>query len=527
VKKFLALFRVQLRAALAGIRVGGSRKRMASSWVTLLLVAGMGLYLSSVYSFVLARQLAQAGAVDLLLLLMSGAASGVGMIFTAFAAQGMVFSGRDADFLLSMPVPPVTVLLAKLTALYGENLLFCIFFMVPVGIARLWYEGGGALFVLRLVVGTLFLTLLPTVLALIVGFLLSWLGSRLGNGKGLGLLLYGLLFAGIFVLGIQVNRGISALAAGALSGQELGSSGWVLPFRLFQVGVCGNWGQLGLFCFLMLALLAVVAGILAGSYQKILTGLETHKKQPVYRLARLNRVSQSRALLKKEASRYFGTPIYLFNTGLGLIGLVAMGVGAVILKDRVEEYLAQLGLPLPLVLLAAAIIGLFLSTVVITGSSISLEGKNLWILKEAPVSMKEVLKVKAGFQLLLVGPCLLVGVVGLVLGLNISWVDGLALFLLGMTFGWFTALLGLVVNLQFPKLDAISDMVVVKQSAAAMISTFGGMGSVALCGLLVWKLRGWTGELVAMSLCAAILLVCCLCLHRWLDTKGARRLLEL
>ena len=527
-KKFLVLSRVQLRAALTGVRVGGSRKRAASGWIPLVFVAGMCLYVSGIYSFVLARQLAQAGALDLVLLLMSGVGAVVGMMFTAFATQGMLFSGRDADLLLSMPVPAMTVLLAKLTALYGENLVFCTFFMLPAGIARLWYGGGGVLFVLRLAVGIVFLALLPTVLALLVGFLLSWLGSRLGNRKSVSLFLYGLMFVGIFVLALRVNQAISALSAGTMGIQgDFGAAGWAFPFRLFQEGVCGNFRELGIFCLLALLPLLVAAGILSRSYQRVLTGIGTHRKQSVYRLTRLSRASGSRALLKKEAARYFGTPIYLFNTGIGLIGLVVMGIGAVVMRSKVEAYLSQLGPNVPRILLAAAAIGLFISTVAITGSSISLEGKNLWILKEAPVSPKAILRAKAGFQLLLIGPCLLVGVAGLILGLEISWLEGLTLLFVGAAFGCFTAFLGLAVNLQYPKLDAVNDTVVVKQSAASTISTFGSMGIAALCGFLVWKLTEWTGELAALILCAGLFLIGSLLLYGWLRTKGAQKFLEL
>ncbi|MDE7262043.1 MAG: hypothetical protein K2N78_08320, partial [Oscillospiraceae bacterium] len=159
-KKFFVLAKVQLWALLSSLRIGGSRKRAASGWAAMLAAAGLCLYVSGVYSFAIA----EAGELWLLMLLMPAMAVVAGMVFTAFAAQGVVFGGRDADLLLSMPVPSLMVLGAKLIALYAENLVFCVFLVLPAGAAWLWYGGGGgALFVLRLLAGTVFLPLLPTV----------------------------------------------------------------------------------------------------------------------------------------------------------------------------------------------------------------------------------------------------------------------------------------------------------------------------------------------------------------------------
>lgn len=529
-RKFLILARVQLRALLVSFRVGGSRKKAVSGWAALALMAALCLYISGAYSFALGGQLAEAGGLELLLLLMPAMAVILGLVFTAFAAQGVVFGGRDADLLLSMPVSAFAVLLAKLTALYAENLVFCTFLVLPAGAAWLWFGGeGGVLFVLRMLIGVPFLAMLPTVLSLAAGFLLSWLGGQFANRRAVNLLLYALLMAVVFFLAIRLNLAVSTLAAGAMGADIAGVfTGWGIPFLLFQRGVCGDWETLVMFCLLSLAPVLLSAWLCARNYQKILTGLRSHSKRPAYRLGRLRAAGRKKALLRKEAARYFGTPIYLFNTGIGLIMLVIVGIAAAVMGGRLREQLALAGLgDLPLLSMAAAVMGFMLSTVAITGSSVSLEGQNLWIIKEAPVSAREVLDGKAGFQLLLTAPCLLVCTLGLVWGLKLTLAEGSVLLLAALSFAGFTALMGLAVNLLFPKLDAVNDMVVVKQSAAAMLSTLGGMGAALACGGLVWVLSDTAGELPALAGCAAILLLACALLLRWLHTRGAERFMEL
>ena len=247
----MVLAKVQLRALLASFRVGGSRKKAVSGWTALALMAALCLFISGSYSFPLGGQLAAAGCLELLLLMMSAMAVIAGLMFTAFAAQGVVFGGRDADLLLSMPVSAFSVMLAKLTALYVENLVFCAFLVLPAGAAWLWFGGGGgALFVLRLLIGSFFLAMLPTALSLAAGFLLSWLGGRLANRKAVSLLLYALVLATVFYLAMNVNISMASLAAGTTGAEVEGAfTGWGVPFLLFQRGVCGDWETLVMCCW--------------------------------------------------------------------------------------------------------------------------------------------------------------------------------------------------------------------------------------------------------------------------------------
>ena len=261
-----------------------------------------------------------------------------------------------------------------------------------------------------------------------------------------------------------------------------------------------------------------------------LTGLRSHGRRTDYRLTRLKGTGRRRALLRKEASRFFGTPIYLFNTGFGLVILIIGGIAAAVMRGQLQEILAQAGFntgEVPLPSLAAAAICFTLSTAAITGSSVSLEGQNLWILKESPVSPSEIFAAKAGFQILLTIPCLLIGAAGMSWGLGLTPAECGTLFLAGTAFSAFAALMGLIVNLCFPKMDAVNDTVVVKQSAASLISGFGGMAAAVLAGALVWLLQRSTGELAGLLVGAAVLLAGCVPQIWWLRTRGAARFMEL
>lgn len=166
-------FRAMLRAFSFRSGAGSIKKKAAGGLGALLLMAFLALYLSGVYSFLLASMLAEVGIVEMVLPLMALMACVMSLMFTLFAASGLVFGGKDSDIVLALPVPAFTVMLSKILALYLENLVFCGLWMLPTGAAYLVYAGLGAGqaagFCVRLLAAALFLPLLPSVLALLGG----------------------------------------------------------------------------------------------------------------------------------------------------------------------------------------------------------------------------------------------------------------------------------------------------------------------------------------------------------------------
>ena len=100
------------------------------------------------------------------------------------------------------------------------------------------------------------------------------------------------------------------------------------------------------------------------------------------------------------------------------------------------------------------------------------------------------------------------------------------LLLLSVTANVLFALLGLVINLKFPKLDAISDTAAVKQSASTIVDMLAAMAFVMLpAGIYVinlTKLGGVIGaEVFAAGVCAVYALISVV-LYRYLCKKGCQ-----
>ena len=68
------------------------------------------------------------------------------------------------------------------------------------------------------------------------------------------------------------------------------------------------------------------------------------------------------------------------------------------------------------------------------------------------------------------------------------------------------AAFGLLMGLCFPKLDAVNETVVVKQSLSVVLAMFVPMAALLVCGLL-WWLGGMLAEWAAFALPIALLAV--------------------
>ena len=429
------------------------------------------------------------------------------LMFTLFAASGLVFGGKDSDIVLALPVPAFTVMLSKILALYLENLVFCGLWMLPTGAAYLVYAGLGAGqaagFCVRLLAAALFLPLLPSVLALLGGWVIAYFSGRMKHKSLVGTVLSIVLTGAVLVGSLQINALAAALLQN-IEGVRRTLHTWLLPLGLLLDGFVGSWGALLGFLLISLApFLALVWGM-STQYKRILSSLASHVTRSDYRLREVKAGGRFAALFKKECGRYL-----LFVRGQAALLVAQMGG-------------AQAVAPM-----LAAVVCLMQATVNPACVSISLEGRTLWILKEAPVPPRELFGAKALVNVLVSDVPATLSVLLLWFGLGLSAPDALALLALCVCMGLFIPVAGLAVNLWLPRLDCENDTIVVKQSASSMIGIFGGMLVVGL-GALLWAVGGKLLGFVWFSLAAAAVLLAGAALGwHWLCGSGARILQKL
>lgn len=507
-KKFLALLKVSVKSMLLSSTNarGNNRKKAVSGVGAVVLIAFLGLYLSGFYSSMLMQVLAPMGMEVLVFVFMGMGALVGGLLFTTFAVKGVVFGGKDNDLLLSMPVSSTQLMLSRVSAIYLENLLFSFFVLLPAGAVCVFMTQSGVgrslLFWVRLVSAALALPLLDTALSVLFGALVAFLSAKVSRGALGQNIVMGLYLAVVFWFSFNLNGMLEELAADAAGVKA--SLSWAAPLLWMADGILGDWGRLLAFAACCIVPFALVVLGLGKVYRKAVTAFASRSARNDYRLQAQSASGQKKALLKKEAKRFFGTPMYFWNSGIGLIMLLAAGIAALVMREKLLAFAALTGLPvLPI---AALVMGFCLCTCLIAAPSVSLEGRYLWILREAPLAEGALLWVKAGFQLLLSVPCTVIAGVCLTLALELPLWQGGVLLLFSLLLALFHAVFGLLMGLTFPKLDAVNDTLVIKQSLAVTLGMFIPMAALGLCGLLYW-LGGMVGEWAALALPVVLLAI--------------------
>lgn len=507
-RKFFALLNVSVKSMLLSSTNarGNSRKKAASGAGAVVLIAFLGLYLSGFYSFMLMQVLAPIHMEVLVFVFMGMGALVGGLLFTTFAVKGVVFGGKDNDLLLSMPVSSTQLMLSRVSAIYLENLVFSFFVLLPAGAVCVFMTQGGVghslLFWVRLVLAALCLPLLDTALSVLLGALVAFLSAKVSKGALGQNIVMGIYLAAVFWFAFNLNGMLEDLAANAAGVKD--SLSWAAPLLWMAEGILEDWRLLLAFAACCVIPFALVVLGLGKVYRKAVTAFASRSARSDYKLRAQAASGQKKALLAKEARRFFGTPMYFWNAGMGLIMLLAAGIAALIMREKLLSFAALTGLPvLPI---AALVMGFCLCTCVIAAPSVSLEGRYLWILREAPLKESTLLWVKAGFQLLLSVPCAVIAGVCLTIALEFPLWQGGVLLLFSVLFALFHGVFGLLMGLTFPKLDAVNETLVVKQSLAVTLGMFVPMAALGVCALLYW-LGGMIGEWAALALPVALLAV--------------------
>lgn len=529
-KPILSLLGLSFKSLLlTTVNIGRSKKRAATGIAALVLLAAIVLYLSGTYSFMLAFALAPFDLLWVMLAIMLVASFFIPFALTIFSSQGLLFSTKDIDLIFSLPISSFSVLLARTLALYLEVLLMCEFVLLPAGIAWLMAGGpGGIVFLFLLLVLGIFLAFIPTALAMVFGSLISLISAKLPF-KSLFISVFSILFV---VLAMVLSFSITSVS-GASSVEDfqstINSLSFVRPL-VYAVSSPG-WGILLGVCIASLALFLGVTWIFSLFYHRLVSSLSTHAMRRNYKLGSVQYSGQFSTLIKKEASRFFKTPAYLLNMGIGiLLGIVA-AVAALVQKDAIQAFMLTLSseLVLPEWALPAALFAFFAFFQFMTvpaSVSLSLEGRAFWIIKEAPLSYARVSASKILFNFFLNAALVLVCTPMLAYAFNLPALHAVIVALLSLLSGLLMSCCAFIMNLFFPRMDSENETVVIKQSTSVLLSMLAGLlllGAFLGAGFGLLQ-AGLTFMPIAALLVVLILLFIGLCII-FLKTKG-RRLYE-
>jgi len=289
-----------------------------------------------------------------------------------------------------------------------------------------------------------------------------------------------------------------------------------------------------LLIFIEVNLVIFVLGItiLSKFYFKInsrLKKVSTSKKTKINDLV-IKRRTSTISLIRKELNTFFKTPVFVVNAGFSLVLFILISIVIcvkynsflLILTDKNSFGLDKKIVLNNLSLVVFVLISFTSYTTSITNSSISLEGRNINILKTLPVKVKDILMSKIYTCLLLTTPVLLVGDIILFIKFDLSIIEIILLLVLSILIPLVSHFIGLITNLKYPKLEWENQAEVVKQSTSSFIAVMIGMVLMMTSIVIIVSILGKVNSLLILLITTVIYIIINALLYTYLIKKGTK-----
>lgn len=395
---------------------------------------------------------------------------------TIFRVNRTVFNAKDYSILLSLPIKKTTIISSKLMVLYFSNFVYTLIFMIPSYIAYIKVVNTDIIFHIFFFISLVFIPVVPTVIGSLIGTALTGISSKFKRKNLASVILSIVLMVGITALSSQADK-LSVEAVANIGNSIMEKFNSYYPLTKIYLGIVnGKILSLILFVLISLALYQLFKYFVVMFFDKINSNLNSVTVVNKYKSSMIRVNGGFVSLYKKELKRYFASPMYVLNTGIGSIMLILMVAGYLIFGGaKIEALLEMPGLSSAITLYGPIVFGAFCGLSCTTHSSISLEGKNFWILKTIPMSVKEIFLSKILVNLTVILPAIFICSIFLVFKLHLSFITFLLLLFVPFMYALFVSIFGLILNLIFPDFNWTNEIKVIKQSIPSFVSVMVGL----------------------------------------------------
>lgn len=392
-------------------------------------------------------------------------------------SRGMLFGFKDLDMLRAMPFTDKEIVFSKLSVFTLTEYAYSGAFLIPVLILYGVKAGMGILFYVLSIIGFITMPLIPIVLASVIGMYLERLSAGKKHSDAIRNASAVIVFVIFYAFMMYTSMSSNSSTAGFIGMNKYFDQFLPVTKWYMQGSIDGNV----LLVLATMVISVVVYALFILFYSKNVMKVNSMANQGYheanFQMTRAKKNSAFKALLHKEIQRFIKNFMYVFNTAFGMILLVGGSVYLMFVHNDIVAFFTD-------AMSASTEISAFISQMLILGivmlgqmtcttaCSISLEGKSMWITKTLPVSVTQIFWSKMLVNILLI---MIPSTISLIL-LGITFQFQIPYFLLGFVFivvsSLFISMLGLILNLAFPKLEFENEQEVIKQSMSSFIAVF-------------------------------------------------------
>ena len=408
-----------------------------------------------------------------------------------FTLNSLLFEGNDYEMLQSLPVSLRDIIASKLLIVYTFAFCFTCGMMLPGMVVHVLVTHAYLQFVFG-IFSVVFVPVIPIAIAIIFGVGILYVASFAKHTMVLKILLSVLLFIGLMI-GIYFLQGIGSLST--VMGLQM--------LQIYPLSLIFLKSNLLYACISIIVSLLIFY-MLTWKYE-VLHKLST-KRRVIYHDATFKHHSVLHALYQKELKRFFGSYLAVINQGFGVIMLVIGSVLLMFVPPTVLFSMLKVSqIPVNVVDYIPLVIAGMLAFTFPSASSLSLEGKNLWIIQTAPIKMLDIIfsKISVTLSLHLIG--YVCAIIAVFLRFSLSVEQMIAVLLIPLAYSIFTAILGFALDYRFANYSWDNEVVPIKQNLQVgltmLVSSFMVGLPILLSTILFMNLY------FAMYLVASILFV--------------------
>lgn len=414
-----------------------------------------------------------------------------------------VNKSNDEELLLSLPFTKAEIIASKgLYYLIFDLVLILVLLLPSYIVYYVIVDGTNILIIFRAVYVILCATLLASGISSLFRIFFTKISSRFRHSNVIkSLLSITLMIAFLIVYFIFSFISQDVKYAGKIYG--------FYPIKLITDFIInGNMASL---------IIITMIGLIVFGVSIFISSLFLGKSGKVYHNNNLELSFKEKSILnslyKREINKYLSIPIYVTNTAFSsiitlILGFIILIVGKdyfintieIVIASGYENGMAPTGLMENINsyfnYMIIMSMGLMLGVAPTTGASISLEGKELWILKTHPVSYKDVFKAKILVNVVVEGlPAIIAGVL---ISIRIGIIYLPFLILIPLIISIITGIIGLYSNLLLPKLQWESEQEVIKQGSSVLVTMALSSVSIILPSVLFFVINHY--EIIKLSI---------------------------
>lgn len=466
----------------------------------------------AIYCGGLAYGLVQIGAAEVIPVYALVISSILILVFTMFKANGELFAFKDYDFVMSLPIKISTIIASRFLSLYLWNTVFTMIIMLPMGSVYGIYEKPSVIFYFMWLISLFTVSLIPTTIAAVFGALITAVASKFKNANRVTTILSFIVIVIISLFAVMMRNAEFTI-------NDLESIGVVLLDQLFKVYPLAkifnkaiievNVGAFFIFIVLSVAWYYIFIKVLSVKYKQINTSISTYHMRSNYTVSSMDKGNALEALYKKELKNFFSSTVYVTNIGMGVVMALIFSVVLVVVGPN--KLMGYIGAGDILNRMAAFVISAMISMTCTTCVALSLEGKNVWIIKSLPLTPKVIYDSKILVNITLSIPTAIICAILMIIGLKPDIWTSILIVITPIVYSFFTAVWGIFINNRLGYYDWESETQVVKQSVGSMAGMLGAMIMAAIPAVFVgiftvFDYRVVTSVVaVAMSVIASLL----------------------